>query len=210
MRSSKALSLLYVAGVLFLMVGCGPQAEQKSGGQGAKQTETKGAPASATGGSGSVSIMVQEPSFENGTEGWGGVSIARSSEAAYAHTGKFGLLVTTNAKNPWGGAIYGEERLNVVDGKTLPVEPNSEYIASVWVKGVENFAGVPVLLQAVGPKRTSLGSAQVQLSGQWQQITLRFRARANVNHVGFNIVKMNSPAAAKFAIDDLEVNPATK
>lgn len=197
----KVLSLLCVSGLLIAVLGCGPQAEQ---------SKKDGTPESAPSGAASVANMVQDPSLENGAEGWGGESIEHSSDAACAHTGKFGLLVTTNAKNPWGGATYGEERYNLVDGKTMPVEPNSEYVAAVWVKGIENFEGVQVQFHAMGTNRTSLGSSKVQLSGEWQQVTLRFKAKAHVNHVGFNIVKVNSPATAKFAIDDLEVNPVAK
>ncbi len=158
-------------------------------------------------------VVVQEPevprmpfSFSEVPEVWRGEDLEWvSSTQSRLGTGR-ALLVRTG-ENPWGGAIYGASDYNVVDGETIAVNPNADYLVSVWVKGYDAFEGTPIQVHVIGNNEATLGITpeKTELIDGWQQIRLYFRTRPDTTHIGIMIVKYNDPTQAAFLIDDLEL-----
>ncbi|HOQ89157.1 MAG TPA: CmcI family methyltransferase [Candidatus Hydrogenedentes bacterium] len=98
----------------------------------------------------------------------------------------------------WGGMLLGCVRNNQCDGSTLLCRPGMEGMVSLEVRGVANWQGKRLVLNAIDQQHRRLAERLIDLTDTWQPVSLSIPARPDSTHVGIQLVKVKTPAPVIF------------
>jgi glycosyltransferase involved in cell wall biosynthesis len=134
--------------------------------------------------------------------GWKGTG----AEIALVHDdGDRMVLKVATGGGAWDGVLYGSEKPNTCDEKTLPCPAGAKCTLGVSIRGAEDAEGAAVLVQVVDNTGEKFGPARVELHGEWQTVSLPFRAKEDTTHLAVQMVKHNHAGSLSFFVDRLNV-----
>jgi hypothetical protein len=148
--------------------------------------------------------LLQNPGFEKGTGGWA-ASGAASRYSIAAKAGRNGTAALRYEKKSEGAA--GE---NSIFAQEVDVQPNTAYVAGIWVKTAGNLRPV---LRIATMKWDSLATAAATPSADWQLVQALFNSGEN-QRVRFQIyggslgqIRQSAPGVSYF--DDASLRKAS-
>lgn len=155
--------------------------------------------------------IAANPLFLEGIEGWkaAGGAIERVSGNGFVEEGKYALKCSSG-RGAWNGVLYGCEKTNTCDAKTLPCEAITQHTVSVTIKGISDYQDVIMQLHVIGDAKENFGTAKVALNDSWQKISMNFATKPETKFLGVQIVKYNNDRPAVFLVGELQVLPASK
>lgn len=110
-------------------------------------------------------------------------------------------------KNPWAGACWGSDK----DKRAaLPCKPNTPYIASIRIQGLENYQDMNLHIAVYDQDERQLCVPSFPISAVFQNYSAQFTTAPTSTHIRIDLVKAAFPALASFLIKDIAVNPAAK
>lgn len=100
----------------------------------------------------------------------------------------------TSGTNASGGAAFGHAP--GLGARTIPVTASRPHAAAVWVRGVSDYAGVPVAVYLLDQSYSNMGQFAITLTNDWQRIGWSFTTGAGSTHVYFGMQKDTSTTPA--------------
>ncbi|GEM_PF-3559074 len=151
--------------------------------------------------------LIADPSFEEGTGGWYGGEMRRTSDAAFVRTGRFGLSVRvarTDKRSRW---MWDFASPGMVEAAGVPLwcTQGSSYVASVSVKGIARYQGVRMIAVVPGQDGGFDEERVSIVTGEWQRLSCRFTATSEDLFFSVLTEEAEKGEPFVFALDDFVV-----
>lgn len=126
-----------------------------------------------------------------------GASITRNEEAT--DYGRLLFAVQTGTDLSAGFDLQGQEDNSNTYSDTISVSPSSDYGVAIWLKGVNNYVGVPFVVQVKDQTNTVLfSSTSFNLSDEWTQVTASGTTGVSSSYLRIEVVKDNNATDVEF------------
>lgn len=148
--------------------------------------------------------------FDRGMTGWEASAGAVVSWQTTGHVGG-SALVRANPGSPPGTSRAAPDATVtglVARDAAPPAAAGVELQGSAWVRGSTPALVVVRLVERAGDQEVAAGRAQVQLAGQWRQVTVAHTVTRAGTQVDLEVLAVNLPAGATVGIDSAEVTVA--
>lgn len=106
----------------------------------------------------------------------------------------------------WGGIGIGTGEESVPEDM-LSAVPSTDYEASVWLKGLENFAETGIQMHVRDQSGANLANELLPLAAEWAQLRISFRTTPETECLSVHVGKRKGTEATVYLIDDLRVAP---
>ena len=114
-------------------------------------------------------------------------------------------LVCRTDSSAWSGVGFGCTKPNQCDNRTIECKKQCTYYVSVELKAVDGSEGIPLQLHVIGSGSENFGSQKIVLTPEWKTISHAIRTTNATDHLGIQIVKVNHPCEAAFAVANLAI-----